>query len=120
MLPPTAKTPSFAINAANKSYKHQYANIYFVRLRLLRPAVQENALREWKEVAGTRSASIVLQLMLRRMWRVGDPQYVPRVLDVQKGQLCYVIGTVYMDMPMKPNVLDDIARDVRSSLGTSM
>ncbi len=29
-----------------------------------------------------------------------------------KGQLCLVIGTVYMDMPLKPNVLEDIGRDV--------
>lgn len=42
----------------------------------------------------------------------GNPIFVPRVLDVEKGQLSYVIGTVYMDMPLKPNVLDDIARDV--------
>ncbi|KAI0933900.1 hypothetical protein AcW1_005592 [Taiwanofungus camphoratus] len=33
------------------------------------------------------------------------------MLDVVKGQLCFIIGTVYMDMPLKPNVLDDIARD---------
>jgi len=43
----------------------------------------------------------------------GDPVAVPRVLEVIKGQLCYIIGTVYMDMPLKPNVLEDIARDVR-------
>ncbi|EKM55715.1 uncharacterized protein PHACADRAFT_173871 [Phanerochaete carnosa HHB-10118-sp] len=92
VLPPTEKTPSFAINSANKSYKHQYANIYFVRLRLLRGFVEENAKRLWKEAAG-------------------DPVFVPRVLEVQTGQLCYVVGTVYMDMPLKPNVLDDVARD---------
>jgi DNA polymerase delta subunit 2 len=43
----------------------------------------------------------------------GDPVAVPRVLEVTKGQLCYIIGTVYMDMPLKPNVLEDVARDVR-------
>jgi DNA polymerase delta subunit 2 len=42
----------------------------------------------------------------------GSPKLVSRVLDVVKGQLCFVIGTVYMDMPLKPNVLDDIGRDV--------
>ena len=42
----------------------------------------------------------------------GDPVFVPRVLDVEKGKLCFIIGTVYMDMPLKPNVLEDIARDV--------
>jgi DNA polymerase delta subunit 2 len=42
----------------------------------------------------------------------GSPKLVPRVLDVQKGQLCFVIGTIYMEMPLKPNVLEDIGRDV--------
>jgi hypothetical protein len=42
----------------------------------------------------------------------GNPALVPRVLEVVKSQLCYVVGTVYMDMPLKPNVLEDIARDV--------
>lgn len=41
---------------------------------------------------------------------------VPRALEVEKGKLCYVIGTVYMDMPLKPNVMVDIARDVSPKL----
>lgn len=40
-----------------------------------------------------------------------EPLHVARVLDVIKSQLCWVIGTVYMDMPLKPNVLEDIGRD---------
>ncbi|KAI0797778.1 DNA polymerase alpha/epsilon subunit B-domain-containing protein [Abortiporus biennis] len=92
VLPPSEKTPSFTINAANKSYRHQYANIYFVRLRLLRTFVEDQARKRWREVAG-------------------NPTYVPRVLEVEKGELCFVIGTVYMDMPLKPNVIEDIARD---------
>ena len=43
---------------------------------------------------------------------LGGPTFVPRVLEIEKGKLCFVIGTVYMDMPLKPNVLEDIARDV--------
>jgi len=41
----------------------------------------------------------------------GSPKLVPRVLDVIKGKPCFVVGTVYMDMPLKPNVLEDIGRD---------
>ncbi|KAG9318390.1 DNA polymerase alpha/epsilon subunit B-domain-containing protein [Chiua virens] len=41
----------------------------------------------------------------------GKPVYVPRVLDVLKSQLCWILGTVYMDMPLKPNVLEDLGRD---------
>src|ERR1700691_934259 len=43
---------------------------------------------------------------------LGNPAHVERVLEVTKSQLCWVVGTVYMDMPLKPNVLEDIARDV--------
>lgn len=38
---------------------------------------------------------------------------VDRVLDVRQGELCWVAGTIYMDMPLKPNILDDLTRDVR-------
>jgi len=36
---------------------------------------------------------------------------VDRVLDVRQGELCWVAGTIYMEMPLKPNILDDISKD---------
>jgi len=33
------------------------------------------------------------------------------VLDVRQGELCWVAGTVYVDMPLKPNILDDVSKD---------
>ncbi|KAF4615259.1 hypothetical protein D9613_002764 [Agrocybe pediades] len=92
VLPPDGNTPSFVIGSHQKSYKHQYSNIYFIRLRLLRDCVQEQARKKWATIAG-------------------NPTLIPRVLEVEKGKLCYVIGTVYMDMPLKPNVMEDIGRD---------
>ncbi|KAI9463390.1 DNA polymerase alpha/epsilon subunit B-domain-containing protein [Russula earlei] len=92
VLPLTDSTPSFTIQAINKSFKHQYANIYFVRLRHLKPCVEKEAIKRWKNVPGS-------------------PKLIPRVLDVIKGQICLIIGTVYMDMPLKPNVLEDVGRD---------
>ncbi|KAJ7109147.1 DNA polymerase alpha/epsilon subunit B-domain-containing protein [Mycena epipterygia] len=92
VLPFTDETPSFLITSANKSYKHQYANIYFVRLRILRDVVEEKARQRWHGIEG-------------------NPILVPKVLEVEKSQLCYIVGTVYMDMPLKPNVMEDIARD---------
>lgn len=35
-----------------------------------------------------------------------------RVLDVQQAEPCFIVGTIYMDMPLKPNVLEDIAKEV--------
>lgn len=37
---------------------------------------------------------------------------VNRVLDVRQGELCWVPGTVYVDMPLKPNILEDVSKDV--------
>ena len=34
-----------------------------------------------------------------------------RVLDVRQGELVWVVGTIYMEMPLKPNILDDISKD---------
>jgi DNA polymerase delta subunit 2 len=42
-------------------------------------------------------------------------QFVERVLDVRQGELCWVVGTVYMEMSLKPNVLDDISKEVPCS-----
>ncbi|KAK7043698.1 DNA polymerase delta small subunit Cdc1 [Paramarasmius palmivorus] len=92
VVTPAELSSSFVIAPAQKTYKHQYSNIYFTRLRHFREIVEERARRRWKDLDGS-------------------PVLVPRVLEVLKGQLCYVIGTVYMDMPLKPNVMEDIARD---------
>lgn len=51
---------------------------------------------------------------------VGAPPLVPRVLDVSESQLCIIIGTVYMDMPNKPNVMEDLGKDVCSCYTTSI
>ncbi|KAF5324645.1 hypothetical protein D9611_004389 [Ephemerocybe angulata] len=92
VLPPASNTPSFILASNQKSYKHQYSNIYFLRLQALKELVVQNAKRRWQHLAD-------------------KPTLVPRVLEVTKGKICYVVGTVYMEMPLKPNVLVDLARD---------
>ena len=69
--------------------------MYFLRLAKLKPAVEQIAEEAWAE----------LQILGEKVRRVD------RVLDVRQGELCWVAGTVYMDMPLKPNILDDISKD---------
>jgi len=78
-----------------KNYMQQYGDMYFLRLAKLKPVVEKIAGQEWEdfEIAGDKA------------------QRVQRVLDVRQGQLCWVVGTVYMDMPLKPNILDDISKE---------
>ena len=79
----------------NKNYMQQFGDIYFLRLSKLKPVVEAIAIEEWDdfEIAGERA------------------QRVERGLDVRQGQLCWVAGTVYMDMPLKPNILEDISKE---------
>ncbi|CAK4034564.1 DNA polymerase subunit delta-2 [Lecanosticta acicola] len=78
-----------------KHYQQQYADMYFARLAQLKPPLQQIASEAFSEfgIAGEYA------------------QKVDRVLDVRQGELCWVIGTVYMEMPLKPNVLEDIGKE---------
>ncbi|PGH15660.1 hypothetical protein AJ79_02254 [Helicocarpus griseus UAMH5409] len=78
-----------------RHFQQQYADIYFLRLARLKPAVAEIAVAAWEgfNIAGEHA---------RR---------VDRVLDVRQGELCWVAGTIYMDLPLKPNILDDISKE---------
>ncbi|ORY09275.1 DNA polymeras-like protein subunit delta-2 [Clohesyomyces aquaticus] len=78
-----------------KHYGQQYADMYFLRLAQLKEAIKRQAEEAWKdfELAGEKATM------------------VDRVLDVRQGDLCWIIGTVYMEMALKPNVLDDIAKE---------
>jgi DNA polymerase delta subunit 2 len=95
---PSAYNPmhSFVLpKGEHKHYMQQYGDMYFLRLAKLKPAVEAVAADAWEdfEIAGEHA------------------QRVERVLDVRQGQLCWVTGTVYMDLPLKPNILEDICKE---------
>lgn len=71
----------------------QYANIYFLRLAGLKPILMHRASEQWSSHA----------------------THTERVLDVMQGELTWIIGTIYMDMPLKPQVLQDLVADVNLS-----
>ncbi|KAL3465548.1 DNA polymerase alpha/epsilon subunit B-domain-containing protein [Aspergillus heterothallicus] len=79
----------------DRQYQQQYGDMYFLRLAKLKPAVEAVAVEAWEgfSIAGEHA---------RR---------VERVLDVRQGELCWVAGTIYMEMPLKPNILKDLTED---------
>ncbi|KAG8727618.1 hypothetical protein FRC12_022359, partial [Ceratobasidium sp. 428] len=109
-------TKTFEFSAAHKSYNQQFDNVYSARLEQLRPVLIERAADTWRKRKGIHILLTSSRYFLTRLFRpylrvVNKVAHVPRVLDVVKGQTCYIIGTVYMDMPLKANVLEDIAQD---------
>lgn len=88
--------PTFTLpRDEGKHYQQQYADMYFTRLAQLKPAVESIAAEAFRdfELGGEKAIK------------------VDRVLDVRQGNLCWVIGTCFIDMPLKPNVLDDIGKE---------
>ncbi|KAF2015965.1 DNA polymeras-like protein subunit delta-2 [Aaosphaeria arxii CBS 175.79] len=80
---------------SDKHYKQQFADMYFLRLSQLKEAVRQRAEQEWGDFKLGKEKAVK----------------VDRVLDVRQGELCWVIGTVYMEMALKPNILDDISKE---------
>ncbi|KAF5706322.1 DNA polymerase delta subunit 2 [Fusarium globosum] len=85
---------SFVLNK-QRSYQQQYGDMYFLRLTKIKPAIDKVATEAW---TGTTIGE-------------EEAQRVERVLDVRQGELCWVTGTVYMEMPLKPNILEDVSKD---------
>lgn len=92
---PSIYNPLKTYQVGQKQYQQQYADMYFARLAQLKPAIEAIAAEAFSEYEISNEAA----------------QQVDRVLDVRQGNLCWVIGTVYMEMPLKPNVLDDIGKE---------
>ncbi|QKX62726.1 uncharacterized protein TRUGW13939_09888 [Talaromyces rugulosus] len=95
---PSAYTPLHTFQlpkADSRQYQQQYGDLYFLRLAKLKPAAEKVGREAWDgfSIAGEKARK------------------VERVLDVRQGELCWVVGTIYMDLPMKPNILDDVAQD---------
>lgn len=86
--PLTSLRSSFLIPSKSRTYAQQFANVYYLRLSKLREKLVAAASFKWKG------------------------KKVGRVLDVGVGELCVVVGTVYCEMKLKPNVLEDLAREV--------
>ncbi|WFD30006.1 tRNA-dihydrouridine(47) synthase [NAD(P)(+)] [Malassezia sp. CBS 17886] len=77
------------VPAADRTYGQQFAQMYDYRLAVLRRRV----------VSAARAA------------QDAPLPYVERVLDVPAQQTCFIIGTLYLNMRLKPDVLQEIARD---------
>lgn len=94
-----------------RTYTQQYAGLYFSRLNIMRRRVLKAANERW---GSGPSRSFAENLPLHILIAAAEPTpHVPKVLDVKSGVVCFVVGTVYVDMPLKPNILDEVTADVR-------
>ncbi|EDQ85024.1 uncharacterized protein MONBRDRAFT_29660 [Monosiga brevicollis MX1] len=76
---------------AHRNYDKQYSNLYFSRYMTLRKSVIARAKSKWQ------------------LDQPGAPPLADNILGLaaMRGKPCVVVGTVYKDMKLKPNILDE-------------
>ena len=92
-----ALSDALRVPASERTYGRQFAQMYDYRLAVLRRRVLQQS-----EDPAFRAQH-------------GPAPYIERLLDIPPRTLCLVIGTFYCAMQHKPDVLQEIARDVRST-----
>lgn len=93
-----------------QTFDQQYASIYYFRLTKLREAILDTAKERWSGLSGKKIYS--WYWFNSKLAILEVPRYVAKVLDTQPDELCYMIGTVYIHMVKKPNILNDLEDEV--------
>lgn len=80
---------TFLITHSERKYTQQYSHIYFYRLAQLRSRLIERCKKKWNDVAAGK-----LDLV--------------KISQIQADTPCVIIGTIYMDLKDKPNILREV------------
>ena len=105
-----------------RDFHRQYSSLYFSRFMTMRKALITGIQRMWEPDTGPgwwcgcfihRCSSLVRPS--RNLSLAGTPNLVQSILDLSPDMPdCILMGTVYKDMKLKPNILDEYhAREVR-------
>lgn len=127
----------FLVPLSSRKYGRQFASIYDYRLRFLRNRIKPRAINKWQK-NGT-ATNNTLNISQSQNQSRSDPEgenenegregegegmeaeevdfsqeakQVERILEIKRGKICWIVGTLYLSMHLKPDVLEDLTREV--------
>lgn len=84
----------FSLATRGRSYLRQFFSMYQQRLNVLKPRVDKRAMEKW----GNNTRRVDGQKI----------QWKEKILDIVGGELCWVLGTVFVEMKDKLDIFQDV------------
>lgn len=94
LIPEYNKQNEFRLKLKDRGYDHQFFSMYQYRLQALKNRVDQNAIWKW----GDGDKKVDGKVVKRK----------EKILDIVSGELCWVSGTIFLDMSNKQDILKDV------------
>lgn len=85
---------TFTLTTRARTYSRQFFSMYQHRLNVLKPRVDKEAMAKW----GNNTRRVDGQKI----------QWKEKILDIVSGELCWVLGTVFIEMKNKLDIFHDV------------
>lgn len=91
-----AANNDFRLSMEQRQYDVQYANIYLKRLSQTRQKAYKQGYDAWSDM----------------IIENNPVKYSEKVLEVGRNKYCWVVGTIYREMKLKPSILEEVSASV--------
>lgn len=92
------KQNDFSLDNSGRRYDRQFFSMYQARLNELKNRVDKRAMKQWGNGTIKRENKIIKK--------------VDKILNITSNQLCWVSGTIFVDLKNKLNIFNDVEKGI--------
>ncbi|CAH6721917.1 DNA polymerase delta small subunit [[Candida] jaroonii] len=92
------KQNDFSLESSGRRYDRQFFTMYQARLNELKTRVDSRAMKQWGNGTIKRDNKVISK--------------VDKILNITSNQLCWVSGTIFVDLKNKLNIFNDVEKGI--------